>query len=158
MESNARFESEVLSLLSQLNAEKEKLQSEHKAEMLALDQKIEAVSTTARLLRASSEGSVMTLPARRSIVIPGNLRGKSTREACIEIAEQNNRLLKVGDAKDALVLAGIVRSKKHAWGAIYTALSRSKEFEKGPTPGTFRLIPQGEKENLQQMLAPVRPM
>jgi hypothetical protein len=158
MESNERFESEVLSLLSQLNAQKEKLQSQHAAEMAELDKKIEAVSTTARLIRDSGEGSLVTIAPRKSMVIPGNLRGKSTREACVQIAEQNNGTLKVGDVKEALVLAGIVRSRKHAWGAIYTALTRSKEFEKGPTPGTFRLVSKTGSVNLQQMLSPVRAM
>jgi len=158
MDDTANFGSEVLALLRQLNAKKERIQAQFAEALAAVDREIEAVSTTARLLRETGEGAHVTIAPRAGVIIPGNLRGKSTRQACIEIAKQNNGMLRITDAKDALLSAGIITTRKNAWGAIYTTLVRSKEFEKASEPGTFRLIPEAPKPAIQQMLTPARPM
>ena len=138
MDNKAKFEAEVLNLLSQLDSKKQAMQARHVREIEEIDKEIQAVATTARLLRQAA-----TTPAPSLIVqvsSAGDLRGKSARVACIEIAKANNGAVKISAAKDALIAAGILKNTKNAWGALYTTLTRSKEFEKGPVPGTFKLV------------------
>lgn len=66
--------------------------------------------------------------------------GKSIRAALVVVAKYNDGIVRITEAKPLLVGAGIVKGK-HAWGAIYTTLSRSPEFEKvAEEKGTFRLV------------------
>jgi len=157
MEGKAQFEGEILRMLHQLNARKEKIQAEYSKQIADVDRQIEAlqtVQTTARLLRESGEG---VQSSATGIVVPANLRGKSVREACVEIAKLNGGVVKIGEATEVLKSVGVIRSKKHAWGATYTACARSKDFEKEPSsPGTFRLI--SPKSDAMQQMLPVRPM
>lgn len=158
MDNTANFESEVLFLLRQLSAKKEKIQAEFAEALAVVDKEIEAVTTTAKLLRDSSEGAHVTIVPRSGILVPGGLRGKSVRAACIEIAKVNGGLLRITDAKAALVDARVISEKKNAWGKIYTTLTRSKEFEKdAETPGTFRLVTEQAGTD-QQYLPQVRMM
>ena len=95
---------------------------------------------------------------RPNIIVPGNLRNLSVRAACVEIARQNGGVLKVGEATQALLSAGVIQKKKHAWGATYTACARSKEFEKDDSvTGTFRLVSE-PREPTQQTLTTIRTM
>ena len=55
MEATAKFESEVLSLLRQLTAKKEKIQAQFTQELANIDKQIEAVQTTAILMRESGK-------------------------------------------------------------------------------------------------------
>lgn len=147
MDNTAGFEGEVLVLLHQLNAKKERIQAQYAEALASVDREIEAVSTTARLLREPKGEGAHVAIVQSGVVIPGDLRGKSIRHACVEIARANGGLLRITDAKWPLVDARVVTSKKHAWGAIYTTLIRSKEFEKVPNqPGTFRLVDQTSRQ------------
>jgi hypothetical protein len=138
MESKAKFEAEVLELLSQLDAKKQALQARHAHELEEINKEIDAVAITARLLRQPPTSASPTLTIQ--VKSAGDLRGKSARVACIEIANANRGIVKVAAAKEALIAAGILKNNKNAWGALYTTLTRSKDFEKGPTPGTFKLV------------------
>jgi hypothetical protein len=156
MEGTAQFEGEILRMLHQLNAKKEKIQAEYSKQIADVDRQIEAVQTTARLLRESGE-SVQSIAS--GIAVPTSLRGKSVREACVEIAKLNGGIIKIGDVTPILKSTGVIKNKKHAWGATYTACARSKDFEKDETaPGTFRLVSNKQPENVQQMFPVVRPM
>jgi hypothetical protein len=135
---NSKFETEVLSLLAALKIRKQKIQEQFEVEMKAVDSQIEAVSTTARLLRHGAS-STPTIVAR-GLVIP-DLTGKNIRQACIEIAKRNDGIVRVKETKNALVAAGVVRRTKNSWGIVNTTLLRSKEFQKHPTElGTFKLV------------------
>jgi hypothetical protein len=69
------------------------------------------------------------------------LKNKSTREACIEIANRNGGVVRISEAKRLLLGAGILHPTKNTWGVVYTTLVRSKEFEREPRErGTFRLV------------------
>jgi hypothetical protein len=75
------------------------------------------------------------------MVIPKNLSGKTIKEACIEIAKINGGNVRVKKAKDALIVAGVLRRTKNSWGIVNTTLIRSKEFQKHPSEqGTFKYI------------------
>lgn len=151
MSPRARFEAEVLQLLNQLNAKKETIQARHKAELDEVTKDIEAVLTTARLLRQPI--TIVTMPDTwRAFSVPKDLCGKSARVACIEIAKANDGIVRISRAKDALIEAGILKPSKNAWGAVYTTLARSREFEKGPQAGTFRLVSDSEQKDSQASL------
>jgi len=157
MEDAIKFESEVLALLRQLTAKKEKIQAQYTQELANVDKQIEAVQTTAMLMRESGEGAHVLI-ARPNITVPGNLHGLSVRAACVEIARQNGGVLKVGEATQALLSAGVIQKRKHSWGATYTACVRSKEFEKDDSAtGTFRLV-SNPSEPTQQTLGALRAM
>jgi hypothetical protein len=144
MDNSAKFEAEVLDLLSQLKDKKQKIQARFEAELAAVDRDIESVSTTARLLRQrGGDHSPSYTPSLGYIlgVSPRDLAGKSVREACIEIAKANGGLVRVKDAKDLLLAAGVVKKGKYMWGVVNTTLIRAKEFEKHPTEhGAYRLM------------------
>jgi hypothetical protein len=133
------LQSATIDLLKHLKSRKETVQARQIAELAEIDREIEAVSITLRLLRETAEGSDFVETVKPS-VIPDGLAGKSAREACIEIAKRNNGFVRIADARNALVSAGILKSSKNTWAIVYTTLQRSKEFEKAGSTGVFRLI------------------
>jgi hypothetical protein len=152
MTNEAKFEGATLELLAHLKAKKRTLEAKHAAELLEIEKEIEAVSITARLLREQEE-TPKDGAARQPFVIPNNLVGLHARQACIEIAKCNNGIVRVADAKDALVSARILKRTKNTWAIVYTTLQRSKEFEKAAGQGVFRLIDSVPlKERQQQSL------
>jgi hypothetical protein len=147
MVNQSTFESATLALLAHLKEKKQAIQARHAQELAEIDREIDAVSTTARLLREAKKAA----PIIEATAIPPNLHGKSTREACIEIAKLNNGMVRVGEARDAIVAAGILSSEsKNTWGIVYTTMSRADEFEKAGT-GAFRLI-SGDQPQEQRLL------
>lgn len=136
------FETEVLRVLSALKAKKEQIEAQYKTDLAAIDNEIGAVMTTARLLRQSP---LEPLSSARVTVIP-TIAGKTIQEGCMEIARNNNGVVLVKEAKDALIKAGILRKTKNSWGIVNTTLSRSKNFSKHESVhGAYRLIAsQGE--------------
>lgn len=146
---NTKFEAEILGLLNRLKIEKEQIQADCETRLKEIDRRIEAVSVTARLLREP-------VSERRGVVPEGvptsMLAGKSAREALIEIAKQKGGTVKITEAIPVLAGAGIIRQTKNSWNALYTTLIRSKEFEKAPGGGTFRLI-QLDQPALQRIEA-----
>jgi hypothetical protein len=150
MSNQATFEVATLDLLKHLKSKKEAMQVRHASELAEIDKEIEAVSITMRLLRETVDSSERTEESKPA-VIPNDLNGKSTRQACIEIAKRNNGVVFVGEAKKALVASRILKESKNTWAIIYTTLRRSKEFEKTSVSGGFRLIsPPKEQRSLLQ--------
>ncbi|MGA3159984.1 MAG: hypothetical protein ABSC77_02125 [Terracidiphilus sp.] len=148
MSNQAKFESEAMSLLRHLKSEKEAIQLRHTSELEEIDREIDAVSITLRLLREVPESKDQIEEIKPS-VIPNDLFGKSTREACIEIAKKNNGIVYVSEAKKALIAARILKDSKNTWAIVYTTLHRSKEFEKTGIAGGFRLLTYPTKEAAQ---------
>ncbi len=140
MSNQAKFESEAMSLLRHLKAKKEMMETRHALELAEIDKEIDAVSITVRLLRETEDSAAKPAITYPQPTIPNDLSGKSTRQACIAIAKQNNGIVRVADAKKALVSARILKETKNTWAIVYTTLHRSKEFEKAPGAGEFRLI------------------
>ena len=147
MINQAHFQEISFGLLRHLKSKKEALQVRHATELAEIDKELDAVSITLRLIQESTKADKSPTPETKPATIPGDLYGKSTREACIEIAKRNNGIVRVADAKQALVSAQILKDSKNTWAIIYTTLYRSKEFEKGKGPGEFRLInPSGDTD------------
>jgi hypothetical protein len=141
MSNVSTFENVTIALWRHLKAKKEAMQERHARELAEVEKEIEAVHTTLRLLKESTNPEVEQIePTPQQI--PNDLVGKSAREACIEIAKRNGGLVRVSDAKKALVAAGILKESKNTWSAVYTTLHRSKEFEK-VTGSEFRLTTDG---------------
>lgn len=151
MNNQAKFESEAMSLLRHLKSKKEAIQLRHAAELAEIDKEIEAVSITVRLLGEVQESNSQPEETRQA-QIPNDLFGKSTREACIEIAKKNGGVVFVGEARKALIAARILKDSKNTWSIIYTTLQRSKEFEKNGVSGGFRLITPPRAEEQQNLL------
>ena len=146
MNTGNSFEGEVMELLSQLKAKKDRVMQQYKSELDSIDQQIEAVSTTARLLRQSPK---QNSPARNGSIIP-DLHGMTIKQGCIEIAKRNDHIVRVSDARDALIAAGVMSEGKNSWGIVNTTLVRSKEFEKFPAErGAYRYT----TESIQQQLS-----
>jgi hypothetical protein len=152
MSNQARFESEAMSLLRHLKGKKESLQLRHASELAEIDKEIDAVSITVRLLREAPESNGAMEDVKLPSVIPNDLSGKSTREACIEIAKNNNGMVFVGEAKKALIASRILKESKNTWAIIYTTLKRSKEFEKTSVSGGFRLVSSTDLSEKQPSL------
>lgn len=138
MSNESRLEGATLDLFRHLKSKKEALQTRHAAEMAEIDREIEAVNITLRLLR--EQQTLASIEEIRPATIPNNLLGKTAREACIEIARNNGGIVRVADAKDALVAARILKPSKNTWAIVYTTLKRSEEFEKAGPSGVFRLV------------------
>ena len=141
MSNDEKFEGAAHELLRYLKEKKQALQIRHTQELTEVDRQIEAVSTTVGLLR---EAEHKVPVAEKGLIIPSVLKGKSARAACVEIAKLNNGIVRVSDARDALLAVGILKKRKNAWGVVYTTLNRSDDFEKGPDPGSFRLVGQAQ--------------
>lgn len=148
MSNESRLESATLDLFRHLKSKKEALQARHAAELAEIDNQIEAVNITLRLLREQQNAE--SIEELKPAAIPNNLLGKTAREACIEIAKNNGGLVRVADAKDALVAARILKPSKNTWAIVYTTLQRSKEFEKAAGSGVFRLIESVPLKDRQQ--------
>lgn len=146
------FESASLVLLSRLEQKKSAIQKEYERSLAAVDKEIEAVTTTLWLLRQAqpepqlSDTEEQVFSAMASIAMA--IKDKSAREALIDLARSNKGVVRIADVKPLLTRAGILKDTKNTWGAIYTTLTRSKEFTKVDNePGTFRLV--GAQEELQ---------
>jgi hypothetical protein len=143
MGTHADFQQQVLALLTKLKAKKETLQKEYADKVAEVDREIESVSTTVRLLR---EPPALEIRVSESLSVSdgslmNQLMGKTARQALVLIAEANQGIVRITDAKRLLIGAGVIKKPKHAWGATYTNLMRSPEFEKVPDQaGTFRLV------------------
>jgi hypothetical protein len=143
MGNQSAFEAATLDMLRYLKEKKRVMQVRHLQELAEVDREIDAVSITVRLLREAGKNPE---PAQEiKTLIPKDLHGKSARAACIEIAKLNSGIVRVSDARDALIAAGILSKKKNAWGIVYTTLTRADEFEKA-TPGSFRFVPEGKPQ------------
>jgi len=151
MSNQAKFESEAMSLLRHLKSKKEAIHLRHASELEEIDKEIDAVSITIRLLRGVPESKDSAEEVKPS-VIPNDLFGKSTREACIEIAKKNNGIVYVAEAKKALIDARILKDSKNTWAIVYTTLHRSKEFEKTGVAGGFRLVSSAASNQQQNLL------
>ncbi|HLK19894.1 MAG TPA: hypothetical protein VKT81_13110 [Bryobacteraceae bacterium] len=144
MGTHTDFQQQVLGLLAKLKAKKEALQKEYEGKVAEVDREIESVSTTARLLREPP--SVLEVRVSESLAVSdgslmNQLMGKTARQALVLIAEANQGIVRITDAKRLLIGAGVIKKPKHAWGATYTNLMRSPEFEKvSGQAGTFRLV------------------
>jgi hypothetical protein len=151
MVSNSDFQQSVMALLSRLKAKKEGLQKEYESRIADVDREIESVSITQRLLREPTTLEVRvsdSIGVRDTAVIP-DLIGKTMRQALIIIAKRNGGIVRIVDAKPLLMGAGIIKKPKFSWGAVYTALTRSNEFEKVPgEKGTFRIVGNRAQSNL----------
>jgi|ERR1043166_816354 hypothetical protein len=143
MAHHSDFQQQVIVLLAKLKAKKEALQKEYEARSAEIDREIESVSTTLRLLREPEAHMPNhgTIPKYVPATFINELMGKTIREALHSIARANNGIVRIKEVKPALIEAGVIKRHKHAWGAIFTTLTRSPEFEKVPNQaGTFRLI------------------
>lgn len=137
VKAETKFEGELFDLLHRLYEKRKRLQARYERDLAEVDRQIEGVQITGRIMQDPAENGLDTFDP----VIPNNLTGKSVRVACIEIAKQNNGILKVKDAIPMLLGASVLKQKKNAWGIIYTACARSEEFEKDPrSSGTFNLV------------------
>ena len=145
MLTSTNFQSDVLKLLKTLNEKRQRIEERYKEELAAVDKEIEAVNTTAKLMRGDAVATIQKGVAARAeagtLLVPiSHLIGKKPKQALMMIAKRNDGILHVRSARQMLLDLGVVKPSKHLWGSIYTTLSRSREFEKGAMPGTFRLI------------------
>jgi len=144
------FQSASMELLARLEAKKATIQQEYQKRIAAVDTEIEAVATTLRLLR---QPGTVNIAVSDSVVLSDSIpmiaiKDKSAREALIEIARRSGGIVRIKAAKELLIGAGILKDTKNTWGAVYTTLSRSRDFAKGTEPGTFRLIERPEQPEL----------
>jgi hypothetical protein len=130
------FQGEVLKLLERLTSQRQVLE----VEIDRIDSEIEAVTTTARLLKAGVTAD--SAPPIKSLSIASHeLSGLTTREALKRIASTSGGKVRVSDVKDILIDAGILKRSKNTWNIIYTILKRSPEFVRCEgEPGTYELL------------------
>lgn len=123
---------DIYHLIGKLRADKKRIEEQ----VREIDANIEAAKRTLHLLR---ENSNVTGPA--SSVIPisaAELVGKSQLQALITIAEKNDGVVSVKDAKHILLDAGIMHNPKTAYQQITAILIKNKRFEWAAT-GKYRL-------------------
>jgi len=146
MANTTDFQQHATNLLAKLKTKKEAAERDYKVRLAEIDREIEAVSITLRLLREPQGVTVpltgLKVETQLANIVPiTNLVGKTLRAALAIIAGHNGGILRVTEAKPLLLNAGVLKKPKHAWGAIYTTLSRSPEFKKIPDEkGAFQLV------------------
>lgn len=127
---------ELLTLLAKLRAERETLRKDWEKRLAEHDVKIAAVETTVRLYTNGRGIPEVESPT----VTASDLRGLKYKEALHKIAERNNGLVSVMEAKRLLIAAGIATgTPKHVGPRLYNVLRDSEEFEKVGR-GAFRLL------------------
>ena len=84
-------------------------------------------------------------------VDPQSLRGKSVRQALIQIGHQSNGLVIVRDAVAILVQAKVFEKRDQARNAIYSTLHSGKRYFQKEQPGVYRLT---ELARAQPVLVP----
>src|SRR2546423_570129 len=107
---------DIAKLFEQLGAKREKLRSQ----LEEVDKEYEAVALTMKLIGQPSQKSLVGL----------DLSNKTQLEALIAIARANGGVLAVKSAKRAMVKAGMFKTPKNAASILYTAIMRSKRFQK----------------------------
>ena len=98
-----------------------------------VDNQLEAVETTIRLLSGT------TFISSKSELLISELQGKTQLNALITIAGKTNNRFKVTDAKRLMIQAGLISNPKSALSMLYTIINRSGKFDK-VKPGEYRLI------------------
>ena len=143
MTSNGRIQTQLLLLVQNLTAKKERIEKE----LSQVNGELETLQKTIELLEKmkgveasdqfefSDKAEVNVLPSVES------LKGKTQLQAIIEIAKRNNNRIKVGQARTLLIRAGMLKPTRSSWGGLYTQIKRSNRFRK-IGPGEFKLINQ----------------
>lgn len=133
---------ELLTVLAKLRAEREVLQGDPRKKLEGHDSRILAIEIAIEELRRryanGKESPEISLPEIPS----SDLRGLTHMDALVKIAERNNGLVKVTEAKHLLIAAGLAKGKpKHIGPHIHHLLMDSPQFERDG-PGTFRFVGQ----------------
>lgn len=123
-------DSDIAKLFEQLTAKREKLRSQ----LEEVEKEYEAVALTMKLMGQPSQKSLLGL----------DLSNKTQLEALIAIAKANGGILAVKAAKRAMIKAGMFKTPKNAASIIFTAITRSKRFQKLGA-GRYSLLPEQAK-------------
>ena len=107
-----------------------------RGELKVIDDRLMAVTTTLQLLRGG--GYSATIPADPYL---REFKGLTQVQGLAKIAKDSgtNRF-KLREAKQILLNAGLLKSKKNANTILFTAIQRSEKFTR-VAPGEYELIP-----------------
>lgn len=154
------FVAKLITEVDTLRQEKSRLQAEYESRIGEVVRDIDAYERViARQTGAPlpipivPRGTSLTMPLSQSVdkqgqpsrVLGGSgwarrLRGMTQQDALIEIAEANNGIIRVIEAKRIMIDAGMIKGKvSNAASHMYHTLSRSPRFER-IAPGEFRLL------------------
>src|SRR5467141_3504474 len=131
---------DIAKLFEQLGAKREKLRSQ----LEELEKEYEAVALTMKLIGQPSQKSLVGL----------DLSNKTQLEALIAIAKANGGILAVKSARRVMVKAEMFKTPKNAASIIFTAIMRSKRFQRLGS-GRYALLPEQAKQEPFQMPTPV---
>jgi|SRR6266850_30257 len=121
---------DIAKLFEQLGTKREKLRSQ----LEEVEKEYEAVALTMKLIGQPSQKSLTGL----------DLRNMTQLGALIAIAKANGGVLAVKSARRAMVKAGMFTTPKNAASIIFTAIMRSKRFQRLGS-GRYALLPEQTK-------------
>lgn len=114
-------------LISRINHEIEETQAETTRKIATLKMKRaaleESILTYREMMHVSDKAGSLTLTAE-------DVRQKSQKQILILIASRNNGLLVANQAVKQMSEAGVFGNPENASSSVYSALKRSKEFER----------------------------
>ncbi len=132
MSTSAQTREELVALDEGLDAWRDEL----RAALAAVEEDASAVHKTLLLLGVNGNGTKMRFP-RLSLV------GMTHNQAFVTLAKANGGRLLAKVARRALLDASLLKNPKTASSAVFTGLTRSKDFEK-VGPGEYKLVADGE--------------
>ena len=125
-----------LEQLRQLQNTLKAREAELRKDLGVLLEDLNAVNRTMSLMRQQLN---LPMPLTSPAVDPKKLEGKTYLAAIITIAKANNNRVKVLEAKDLLIKAGIAKNPKTAYQQITGTILRSGQFGH-PGPGEYELV------------------
>ena len=124
----------LLDLLSSLRAKRRAAEEE----MARVDEALNAVEETMALLRSQDEAHGDAETPGPAPFSPADFEGKSQLEAIVMLAERNDGVVTVKDAKRMLLETRLTESKKSASQVASSTIIRCGRFT-WVGPGTYRL-------------------
>jgi len=121
-------------------------EKEHETKLEEIRRNIDAVQLALSLLR---ERQGLPPPHADTALLVDRVRGKSHLDALAIIAEANNGIVTVTEAKRVFLQAGLKKNPKTAYQGITSVLIRSDRFEYAE-PGKYRLLRDGSQPLLSR--------
>jgi hypothetical protein len=135
---------DLLALLNRLRREEEAIMDEVKDRLADVQKRIVAVETTIELLPRGSEQYKTQPLASSTNGWAQKLRGLTQVQALVRMAQENDGIVSVRDARRVFMATGLARGKpKNVGPHLYHVLRNAEQFQR-VAPGTFKLIQESE--------------
>jgi hypothetical protein len=131
---------EVLALLAELRAQEEAIMKEVEDRLVYVRNRIAATETVLEMLTGNSgQDEARSLPTTTNGWAQ-KLKGLTQVQALVRMAQENEGVVRVRDARRIFMATGLAKGKpKYVGPHLYHILKDAEQFER-VAPGTFKLV------------------